>query len=937
MKNFTRLAFLPALTLALAPLLLLTATAFAPRIAADPSSGISRTPPPLYTETIAPLLTPLDDATKLIPEIHDKDANGIVLLDERLNWLDPQGRRTMVSHTACKCLVEAGVESIASDTFTYRKHDQKFTLVLAETIQPDGAVLPVKDNAIILQTPQRQADNALYDDLAEVRVIYPNVKPGSITRSITIIEDQCARMPGEYSQCISWGAGWPVAISRDVVDLPAPLAQRLRLFPLGSNVPAHTIEKNSAENENASIRYLWRATLVPALKYEPRRAPTSQTGPAITLTTIASWDDIARWYSSLTRGRDTPSPALAAKADDWTRDLDASTPAGRDAIIRTLFAKVANDVRYTGLEFGDSDYQPHDCNEVWENQYGDCKDKANLLCALLRYKNIPAHIALLDTDHLGLIDRRAPNFRIFDHVIVAIPDTRAANTADAGNAAVTDNAAATGNNYLFCDPTITWAEPGTLSNGDTDRDTLVINETAADWVRTPQQKNASTAYNLALQLAPAGEISGWLTVTTKGYPACGWRSWARSYDTDGLRRAFQQQVRDFYDGASVIDAAAEPAATTTGPCVAKTYFIVPGNETAVHTLAFPLDNDLLPYTGNSAQRATTYPLAQGRTTITATIKLPPGLAPSRQVEPYRVTTPSLTAAASWDYSPLTQTCRAKLDIDITQPSVPAAEFGRFYQAMQSLRAWLQQPLVLATATANTGPRTSDSGLRTPNPSALQPFSPSALSLDFPLMPTGAGQLDLAETRYPIDDTHDRALARAAQEKILQYFPNDKSTTFAATVNLSLIDWYAGNNQQAHDRLAPLLDTRKNDVTPERYSWAEYVQALILHDLKRDAEAIAICHRLALDTRFTAYRRANAALKLYDIAGQNDPAKTMTALDAVADLRSDNETDILTAIARLSLRQNADDAPLRARLEKLLQTRPADAQTTLAAIINKSKT
>ena len=1036
-----------ALALALAPLLFLAAPAFAPRIAAAPAaptastfttsaapaapatsaaltaltapaastpaapaSEISRTPPPLYTEKIAPLLTPLDDAIKLIPEVraNAKDASGIVLLDERLNWIDAQGRRAMVWHTAYKCLVEAGVEGIASDTFTYRKHDQKFTLVLAETIQPDGAVLPVKAGAVILQTPQRQADNALYDDLAEVRVIYPNVKPGSITHSIVLIEDLVSRMPGEYSQNISWGYGWPVAISHCAVDLPAPLAQRVRLFPLGPDVPARTTEKISGENktetatknkaevatknktatenkvgaetetktetktetepepktetavapepETGRIRHTWRGTLLPALKYEPNRAPAPQTGPSVTLTSIASWDGIARWYSALARDRATPAPALAAKIDEWTRGLDPAKPDDRDAIIRILFAKVANDVRYTGLEFGDSDYQPHDCNEVWENQYGDCKDKANLLCALLRRKNIPAHIALINTEHLGLIDRRAPNFRVFNHAIVAIPAARDTITDDDANNASTNNApannttAAPATAYLFCDPTITWAEPGTLHNGDTDRDALVVNETAAtaDWARTPPQKGARVAYNFALRLAPAGEISGWLTITAEGHPASAWRAWSRGSDTDGLRAGFQQQVRAFYDGAGVIDIAAEPAATTSGPCVAKAYFIVPGQQTSVSTLAFPIDNNLLPATGDSAQRETPFPLAQGRTIITAAIKLPPGAAPSRQIAPYRVSTPSLTAAASWSYAPLTQTCHARLDIDITQPSVSAAEFARLYQALQSLRAWLQQPLLLSTTTAKTtalAAATSTTAAASPAsgaaapppPSALQPFSPSALSLDFPMMPTAAGQLDLADARYPIDDNHDRALARAAQEKIIQYFPGDKPTVFAATVNLALIDWYAGKNQEALDRLAPLLPAGKNDVTPERYAWGEYMQALILHDLKRDTEALAICNRLALDTRLTPYRRSNAALQVYNFAGQSDPAATLPALDAVATLRSDNETAILAAIARLTLRQDTNDAPLRARLETLLQTRPADAQTMLATVITQSKT
>ena len=118
-----------------------------------------------------------------------------------------------------------------------------------------------------------------------------------------------------------------------------------------------------------------------------------QIGPLVWLSTLESWDAFAAWYTGLLKGTDTISPELKAKIDAWTKD--AKDPA---EILRILYAHVARDVRYTGFELGKSDLQPHDSMSVWQRQYGDCKDKANLLRAML---DVQRHPVLADAPGCG--------------------------------------------------------------------------------------------------------------------------------------------------------------------------------------------------------------------------------------------------------------------------------------------------------------------------------------------------------------------------------------------------------------------------------------------------------------------------------------------------------------------------------------------------------
>ena len=60
------------------------------------------------------------------------------------------------------------------------------------------------------------------------------------------------------------------------------------------------------------------------------------------------------------------------------------------SLIARFVARLHREVRYTGIEFGDASITPRRPAEVLGRGYGDCKDKAALLVALLRAASVPA-------------------------------------------------------------------------------------------------------------------------------------------------------------------------------------------------------------------------------------------------------------------------------------------------------------------------------------------------------------------------------------------------------------------------------------------------------------------------------------------------------------------------------------------------------------------
>ena len=146
---------------------------------------------------------------------------------------------------------------------------------------------------------------------------------------------------------------------------------------------------------------------------EPKREPyapwDAADEPHIVFSVAPSWAAIARAYAERVDER------IAAGPPETTRREGESA-----TLIRELLAEVHQRVRYTGLELGVQAIIPVSPKDVLERGYGDCKDKATLLVALLRAHGIDAYVALVRAG-VAPVEARAPGLDAFNHAIVFVP------------------------------------------------------------------------------------------------------------------------------------------------------------------------------------------------------------------------------------------------------------------------------------------------------------------------------------------------------------------------------------------------------------------------------------------------------------------------------------------------------------------------------------
>jgi hypothetical protein len=200
----------------------------------------------------------------------------------------------------------------------------------------------------------------------------------------------------------------------------------------------------------------------------------------ITAKVRVSWSEIATAY------REATEPILqSADVAQMVQTIQAATsdPAEQRKLASEM---VRDDIRYVALELGENAIIPHPPAETINNGYGDCKDKASVLVAVLRGLGQDAWLTLINSG-IGLdANPDVPNMGQFNHAIVAM---------------------GTGDTLTFVDPTDASVPVNELPFQDQARNVLVIRPGTTALVQTPISFAADNTWRTTytLRLNEGGE------------------------------------------------------------------------------------------------------------------------------------------------------------------------------------------------------------------------------------------------------------------------------------------------------------------------------------------------------------------------------------------------------------------------------------------------
>jgi transglutaminase-like putative cysteine protease len=177
-------------------------------------------------------------------------------------------------------------------------------------------------------------------------------------------------------------------------------------------------------SESGNNLWQWTVSDVKEIRHEPAMPPYVGIAGQMIVTFFppggkaangfAAWDDMGKWYGTLLTGRTDASPEI--KQQVTTVTAGKTTPVQK---MQAIAQFVQHDIRYVAIELGIGGWQPHPAPEVFSHRYGDCKDKATLMRAMLNEIGVDSYHVVINTQR-GAVTRDTPAHHGFNHAIVAI-------------------------------------------------------------------------------------------------------------------------------------------------------------------------------------------------------------------------------------------------------------------------------------------------------------------------------------------------------------------------------------------------------------------------------------------------------------------------------------------------------------------------------------
>ncbi len=445
-------------------------------------------------------------------------ASAILLYDQRTIVLDADGRSHTDREFIWKILDERAKDQYGDQSVRFDAEDDTVIIETARTRLPDGTwIEPEKDAFTLTSAPEVQWASA-YSQLKQRNVSFPGMDVGAAIHFHYRIEpkpgSKAPKTPDDGGIAL-FGNYEPTMYKSLTISVPKGRMLRIEM--------QNSDRQPVVVNDGDRTIYNWEFRNLDQILDEPNSVGLSDLVPRLLWTTFPDWEVLGLYVlERFLEKADTADAAIAGYQKIATPNLS-----GVPAIMNTAYW-VQHNIRNVNLSLGAVGYEPNTADRIWQNKYGDPRDKAVLLSALLASYGVESIPVLVTNSTAQFSD--LPVLQQFSHIILAVPQ---------------------GADTIWLDPTTEYYSPGDLPYSRSFGKACLLSHgmpLLAPIPPSPIEKR-STKTTMQLALAPNGDLTGTVICEPRGHFAASARATFKDQKQQERDIYFQRVVSRFGQGS----------------------------------------------------------------------------------------------------------------------------------------------------------------------------------------------------------------------------------------------------------------------------------------------------------------------------------------------------------------------------------------------------
>lgn len=171
------------------------------------------------------------------------------------------------------------------------------------------------------------------------------------------------------------------------------------------------------ESKGGMTSYFWEINDDKPVVYESYSPSWYTALKYVECSEFNNWAEVTQWNNRI-----NPIPQIATSGPlrDFVNKMWYESEGQPYLFVKKATDFVQNEIRYMGIEMGEYSHRANLPEKVFQQRYGDCKDKSMLLATLLKSKNIDAGLVLANTYKNRGLEAALPSPHAFNHMVVEL-------------------------------------------------------------------------------------------------------------------------------------------------------------------------------------------------------------------------------------------------------------------------------------------------------------------------------------------------------------------------------------------------------------------------------------------------------------------------------------------------------------------------------------